>query len=111
VGIDSAAIKNEIRDKYDSIGKGILDKYKGGASRVAESIILSRRQPGLYWMEHKIQTAFSLGRFSRADRLLEVGCTAGDYTMMLAQDGYEVVAWTSQRRRSKRRSCWLRSWG
>jgi ubiquinone/menaquinone biosynthesis C-methylase UbiE len=42
-------------------------------------------------MEHKIETAFSLGRFSRADRLLEVGCTAGDYTMMLAEDGYEVV--------------------
>ena len=89
--VDNVAVKKQVQEKYDSVGKGILSNYKDRSPQVAESIILAHRQPGLYWMEHKIDTAFALGRFSRADRLLEVGCTAGDYTMKLARDGYQVV--------------------
>ena len=88
---DNVAVKKEMQEKYDSVGEGILSNYKGRSPQAAESMILGHRQPGLYWMEHKIDTAFALGRFSRADRLLEVGCTAGHYTMKLARDGYRVV--------------------
>src|SRR5215471_12886692 len=88
---DNVAVKNQMREKYDSVGKSFLSNYKGRSRQAAEGMILSHGQPGLYWMEHKIDTAFAMGRFSRADRLLEVGCTAGHYTMKLVRDGYQVV--------------------
>ena len=90
-GQDNVVVKQQMREKYDSIGKGILSNYKAPSRQAAEGMILSQCQPGLYWMEHKIDTAFTLGQFSRADRLLEVGCTAGHFTMKLARDGYQVV--------------------
>src|SRR5208282_4519096 len=46
---------------------------------------------GRYWMQHKIQTAFTLGGFGKGDHLLEVGCTAGAYTMFLAREGYDIT--------------------
>jgi ubiquinone/menaquinone biosynthesis C-methylase UbiE len=88
---DNVAIKNQMREKYDSVGKSFLCNYKERSRQAAEGMILGHGQPGLYWMEHKIGTAFAMGRFSRADRLLEVGCTAGHYTMTLVRDGYQVV--------------------
>ena len=84
-------VKKEMREKYDPIGRAILGSIESGSLQDAETFVLGQTQPGQYWMEHKIGTAFGLGRFSKTDRLLEIGCTAGHYTMMLARQGYSVV--------------------
>ena len=84
-------VKQDVRQIYDAAGQAYLRQHSGASARQAEAVVFSHKQPGLYWMQHKIGTAFALGRFSRTDRLLEVGCTAGDYTMMLARDGYQVT--------------------
>ena len=84
-------VKKDIREKYDVIGKGIISGYQGGSPQDGGSRIEIPNRAAQYWMEHKIRTAFALGRFSKADRLLEVGCTAGHYTLTLAREGYQVT--------------------
>ena len=71
-----------MQEKYDAIGRGILES-RGSSEPPSRT--------GQYWMEHKIGTAFALGGFSKAHRLLEVGCTAGHYTLRLAGEGYDVT--------------------
>jgi ubiquinone/menaquinone biosynthesis C-methylase UbiE len=83
--------KREIEAKYDQIGRGILSTHQSGDRGAAAQAIVNASQPGLYWMQHKIHTAFTLAGFSKGDRLLEVGCTAGSYTMFLARQGYDVT--------------------
>ena len=88
----SDSITRDIEAQYDRVGRGILAaRESGDAAKERLRAILSASQPGLYWMEHKIQTAFTLGGFDKGDRLLEVGCTAGGYTMHLAREGYDVT--------------------
>jgi SAM-dependent methyltransferase len=77
--------------KYDQVGRGLLATLEPGNPEGTAQEILSTRQPGLYWLQHKIQTAFTLAGFGKGDHLLEVGCTAGSYTMFLAREGYEVT--------------------
>jgi ubiquinone/menaquinone biosynthesis C-methylase UbiE len=83
--------KRDIKAKYDHVGRGILSAHASGDREGAAQWILSASQPGLYWLQHKIQTMFTLAGFSTDDRLLEVGCTAGTYTMYLARDGYDIT--------------------
>ena len=85
------AIKRDIKAKYDQVGWGILSTHHSGSREAAAQGILSASQPGRYWLEHKIETAFTLAAFGKGDRLLEVGCTAGSYTMYLAREGYDVT--------------------
>ena len=87
----SESIKREIKTQYDRVGRSILSVHQSGRREEAVAAIVSARQPGLYWMQHKIQTAFTLAGFGQGDRLLEVGCTAGAYTMHLAREGFEVT--------------------
>jgi SAM-dependent methyltransferase len=87
----SEQVKQDMREKYDVIGKGILSNYQGGSTQGAGGRTEILNRAAQYWMEHKIRTAFALGRFSKADRLLEVGCTAGHYTLTLAREGYHVT--------------------
>lgn len=84
-------IKHDIQMQYDRVGRVILSAHESGQREEALSAIVSTRQPGLYWMEHKIDTAFTLGGFRKDARLLEIGCTAGAYTMHLACRGYDVT--------------------
>lgn len=84
------SVKADLKVKYDEIGKSILAPYHNGMAEHPEEI-LQFTPPVLYWMQHKISTAFRLAGFSRADHLLEVGCTAGHYTLMLARDGYQIT--------------------
>ena len=87
----SERVKKDIQEKYDLIGKGILRSYQGVSHQDAGKRTEILNRAAQYWMEHKIQTAFALGRFSKVDRLLEVGCTAGHYTLTLAREGYQVT--------------------
>ena len=84
-------VKKDIQEKYNVIGKGILSSYQGSSPQDAGRRTEIVNRAAQYWMEHKIRTAFALGRFSKADRLLEVGCTAGHYTLTLAREGYQVT--------------------
>jgi ubiquinone/menaquinone biosynthesis C-methylase UbiE len=85
------SIKRDIKAQYDQVGRVILSTHESGRREDAVQAIVSTSQPGLYWMQHKIQTAFTLGGFGKGDRLLEVGCTAGAYTMYLAREGFDVT--------------------
>jgi SAM-dependent methyltransferase len=87
----SESIKREIQAQYDRVGRSILSIVQSGRREEAAEAIVSASQPGLYWMRHKIHTAFTLGGFEKSDRLLEVGCTAGAYTILLSRDGYDVT--------------------
>ena len=79
-------IKKDMQGVYDPIGQWMLQDAEKG-----DKMILTRTQPARYWMEHKLDTTFRLGRFSKTDHLLEIGCTAGHYTFMLAEQGYHVT--------------------
>lgn len=83
-------VKADLKAKYDLAGRSIIARYQSGLAECLEEIVRVR-PPELYWMQHKIDTAFRLGGFSREDHLLEVGCTAGHYTLMLARDGYRIT--------------------
>lgn len=84
-------VKRDIQEKYDAIGKGLVSACQDGSPQDTGRGAEPSNRTAQYWMEHKIQTAFTLGRFSKGERLLEVGCTAGHYTLTLAREGYHVT--------------------
>lgn len=43
-----------------------------------------------YFRARKLSVALELGRFCRGSRLLEIGCSVGQYTFPLIQQGYRV---------------------
>src|SRR5689334_5564018 len=58
----------------------------GGSARVPES------PASFYFIDRKVQTAVAMAGLPRASRVLEVGCSFGHMTFLLAQHFREVVA-------------------
>jgi len=89
-GLQPDRLKEDLRKKYDRVGNGIITRHQTEVGQIPREI-LQPRPTETYWMQRKISTAFEVGGFAKADHLLEVGCTAGHYTLMLAREGYRVT--------------------
>jgi ubiquinone/menaquinone biosynthesis C-methylase UbiE len=89
-GLQPEWVKEELKKKYDLVGNGIITRHQTELGQLPQEI-LQPRPTETYWMQRKISTAFEVGGFSKTDHLLEVGCTAGHYTLMLAREGYRVT--------------------
>jgi SAM-dependent methyltransferase len=48
------------------------------------------RPLGSFYLRRQIEKTLHFGRITRQDRILEVGCGMGRYTLLLAEQGYKV---------------------
>jgi SAM-dependent methyltransferase len=72
---------NPVRDRYDRFASSELH-----ADGVYEVVT-----PGkAYFRARKLETAVRMGRFPPGARLLEVGCSVGQFTFPLAERGYAM---------------------
>ena len=75
--------KNDDEIKFDL--KRMYDKDPEGYGTDYET------PTGNYFMWRKINTMLQLGHFKKGDKLLEVGCATGPYTVELAKLGFEMT--------------------
>lgn len=80
MGIDEV-VKDEVQARYDRMAEAEL---RGMGSFEP----LNRAKA--YFRGRKLSAALAMGRFSPGDNLLEIGCSVGQFTFPLAQQGYQV---------------------
>lgn len=86
---DSAQIKREMEACYASEARDRASAAwleEGGSARVPESASAH------YFIDRKVETAMALAALPRDSRVLEVGCSFGHMTFLLAESYREVVA-------------------
>ena len=86
---DSTRVKEAMRAFYASEAGALPgDAWitEGGSARVPES------KSAHYFIDRKVEEALSLARLDRESRVLEVGCSFGHMTFLLAKRFREVVA-------------------
>ena len=72
---------NPVQDRYDRFASSEL--HADGVYEVVN--------PGkAYFRARKLETAVRMGRFPHGARLLEVGCSVGQFTFPLAERGYAM---------------------
>jgi ubiquinone/menaquinone biosynthesis C-methylase UbiE len=69
--------KADLRGMYDALAPSYSGAYSSPAGR--------------YFMSRKIDAMLSMAEFSSGDRLLEVGCADGVYTLEVAMRGFRVT--------------------
>jgi len=85
-------VKREIRDRYDEMGEAArkeVARYSdpGRLWRVVEG-----DTPALaYFRRRKVETALSLGEFTRGSAIVEIGSGTGDYSLLLTRSGYRLT--------------------
>ena len=78
--------KNEIKGQYDRRAEAIgQDSNKIKNFHTAISPVMK------YFRNRKIETALALGGFNKGSRILEVGSNMGQYTVLLAEKGFQVT--------------------
>lgn len=77
----SSAVKAEVRARYDGRAEAEL-RGAGSFEPVGRA--------KAYFRAHKLSTALTLATFPSGGCLLEIGCSAGQFTFPLAEQGYAV---------------------
>ena len=78
--------KDEIKVQYDRSSEAIeqdLGKIKD-LHKVISPVLE-------YFRRRKVETALNLGRFKKGSKILEVGSNMGQYTILFAEKGFEMV--------------------
>ena len=80
-GLDASCATARVRDRYDRMASAELD---GGGSFE----FLNRAKE--YFRARKLTTALSMASFPAGAKLLEIGCSVGQFTFPLAKLGYQI---------------------
>ena len=84
-------IKAEMSDYYDSLASGSL-VARGIEAGEDPDVIVAREVGRRYFQMRKMKTAARLGGFVPGQRVVEVGCATGPYTVRLAREmGYRMT--------------------
>jgi ubiquinone/menaquinone biosynthesis C-methylase UbiE len=88
----SDQVKHDIKGRYDNVGQNVL-AWLDGVRDSAEvwRAVEGARPPLAYFRQRKIEAALALGRFPRGGTIVEVGCGTGDYALLLARMGFQVI--------------------
>ena len=76
------AIRATIRERYDRFALRVLN---------GEGAFESTSRARAYFRSRKLNVALALGALSPGSRVLEIGCSVGQFTFPLAERGYRMV--------------------
>lgn len=79
--MSTETIKSTIQSRYDQLAANELTRHGSYES-------LTRAKA--YFRTRKLTTALQLGAFPPGSKVLEVGCSVGQFTVPLAERGYDV---------------------
>jgi len=85
------AVKAQMSDYYDGLASG-SSVARGIEAGEDPDAIMAREVGRRYFQMRKMQTAARLGKFETGQRVVEVGCATGPYTVRLAREmGYSMT--------------------